>query len=84
MNAPEMLGEILKLFPGLGVGLVIAWYVVRLMRTAHDAHVATMKEDHTRHLALKDEMITRLESDLVALRKERDRWLREATKKEKP
>lgn len=83
MTAPEMLAEILKLFPGLGVGLVIAWYAVRVLRSVHDAQEERVQNDHTRHLETKDGVIARLDAGIAALRKERDKWLREVMKKEK-
>ena len=79
-----MLAEILKLFPGLGVGLVIAWYAVRVLRSIHAAHVANLNDAHAQHTSAKDAMIARLESDVELLRKERDKWLREAMKRDKP
>ena len=84
MNPPDIFVEILKLFPGLGVGLVIGWYGLRTVGRAHEAHVTSMKEDQAKHLATKDAIIVRLETEIETLRKERDKWLREAMGKKKP
>ena len=84
MTTPELLAEILKLFPGLGVGLVIAWYSVRVLRSVHATQEQRVQDDHARHLQTKDGVIARLDAEIAALRKERDKWLREVMKKEKP
>jgi hypothetical protein len=70
--------ELLRLFPGLGVGLAIGWYGHRLLVRAYDAHVATLKENEAKLVAAKELMIARLEAEIDVLRKERDKWLREA------
>lgn len=84
MSTPELLMEILKHSPGLGVGLLIGWYAVRIVRGGNDAHIASLKAEHALHLATKDAVIARLDAEIVTLRKERDKWLRAAMKRDKP
>ncbi len=83
MMSHEIFLEIVKLFPSLGVGLLIGLYVVRSIGHTHEEHVRSMRELQAQHLARKDAMISRLELEIETLRKERDKWVREAMGRKK-
>ena len=84
MNLPDWFLEILKQFPGLAVGLAVGWYVVRLFSRIYENHIEQIRKDHAEHMATKDAVISRLDNQLEALKKERDNWLKEAMVKGKP
>ena len=83
MNVPEWLLEILKQFPGLAAGLAVGWYVVRLISRVYENQIEQIRKDNTEHLATKDGVIARLVTEIEGLKKERDKWLKEAIGKGK-
>ena len=78
MTPPDWIVDLLKQTPGLALGLLVGWFVLRIVMQVYDRNIAQTRKDHQDHLATKDGVIARLELDIDRLRRERDRWMREA------
>lgn len=83
MDIPGWFADILRQFPGLAVGLGIGVWVIRLLVQRYDAAESRLDRERDKHLASKDAEIARLLAEVVALKKERDKWMREARKRDK-
>jgi hypothetical protein len=83
-NPPDWIVDQLKQVPGLAVGLLVAWYATRQLTRLYEAAAAHTRTEHAGHLATKDAVIARLDADIDRLRRERDKWQREALGRGKP
>jgi hypothetical protein len=68
---PDWLLAVAREFPITLLLGVAGWWLIRLVREQHEAHLAELRAVYERHLASKDEEIRRLSRQLTDAQKDR-------------